>query len=124
MTDRMDDYKSLPLGWIMIYEDRLNRDSTDGIRYIIVQYGILSQMTRTSGQASRFEPAYASMRTLSILIRSIRFLQLLRSISCCFCFYLFHFGSSVSDLEHNACIACHCCQNQPQEPVIIHDTHC
>ena len=64
--DRMNHYKSIPLGWIVIYGDRLIWDDTDRNRYGIVQHGVLSLLPKTSGQASRFEPAYASMRTLSI----------------------------------------------------------
>ena len=45
---------------------RLNWDGTGNIRYGIVYYGVLSPESRTSGQATRFEPAYANMRTLSI----------------------------------------------------------
>ena len=41
--DRMDDYKSIPLGWVMIYGDRLSWDDTDVDRYGIVQYRVLSQ---------------------------------------------------------------------------------
>ena len=41
--DRMDDYKSIPLGWIMIYGDRLKWDDTGGNRYGKVQYRVLSQ---------------------------------------------------------------------------------
>jgi hypothetical protein len=37
--DRMDeDFNSVPLGWIMIYGDHLNRDDTEKDRYGIVQY--------------------------------------------------------------------------------------
>ena len=49
---------------IMIYGDRLNWDGTDRIQYGVVQYGVLVQWPKTGGQASVFEPAYASMRTL------------------------------------------------------------
>lgn len=60
LTDRMNNYKSLPLDWIIIYGDRLNWDDTDRMRYGIVQYGVLAEGLKTSGQASRFEPAYAN----------------------------------------------------------------
>jgi hypothetical protein len=50
----------------MIYGDRLNWDGTGNSRYGIVYCEVLSPDSGTSGQATRFEPAYASMRTLSI----------------------------------------------------------
>jgi len=42
----------------------LGRYRRGSVRYSAVQGTVT--MTRTIGQASRFEPAYASMRTLSI----------------------------------------------------------
>ena len=48
-----------------MYTVRLNWDDTDGksVRYSAVRGTVT--MTQTSGQASRFEPAYARMRPLS-----------------------------------------------------------